>query len=440
MPFTSEFTLRDLAGPIGGVFGAERSLRSRSDEPRAIVHVTNLGDVGQVWSHIPKNGSGKRHRSPIVGTGAGLNEDESILRSRAEALERYCSCVYQKEQFITASAEELGCDAIDLDTIPRCSAAELSHPRCPLVAPNKKAPIRWVRGISLLTGQLVYIPAVMVYLYTGFVSSAERICVQITTGCAVHNSLEQAVISGILEVIERDAIAITWLQKLSLPRIEFEDIPQGLAAHWEAYQRCSQELEYVFFDATTDIGVPIVYGLQISRASARVTTLVSCSASLEPIAAVAKVMNDMAASREAFRVPRPAPDQPEDCEDLFQGASHMARIDRSVAFDFLLDSPERMTLNEMPNLQVSPEREALKAILALLRNNNLTVYAVELSTDEALRAGMRAVRIVIPELQPFSFHYRARYLGHPRLYDASKRMGYAVLAEGQLNRWPQPFA
>ena len=301
MPFTSEFTLRDLAGPIGGVFGAERSLRSRSDEPRAIVHVTNLGDVGQVWSHIPKNGSGKRHRSPIVGTGAGLNEDESILRSRAEALERYCSCVYQKEQFITASAEELGCDAIDLDTIPRCSAAELSHPRCPLVAPNKKAPIRWVRGISLLTGQLVYIPAVMVYLYTGFVSSAERICVQITTGCAVHNSLEQAVISGILEVIERDAIAITWLQKLSLPRIEFEDIPQGLAAHWEAYQRCSQELEYVFFDATTDIGVPIVYGLQISRASARVTTLVSCSASLEPIAAVAKVMNDMAASREAFR-------------------------------------------------------------------------------------------------------------------------------------------
>jgi ribosomal protein S12 methylthiotransferase accessory factor len=69
----------------------------------------------------------------------------------------------------------------------------------------------------------------------------------------------------------------------------------------------------------------------------------------------------------------------------------------------------------------------------------MPVYAVDLSTDEAIRAGFRVVRVLIPSLQPLSFHYRARYLGHPRLYDAPAKMGYAVRAEGELNPWPQAF-
>jgi ribosomal protein S12 methylthiotransferase accessory factor len=435
-----EFSLHDLSGPMYGLFGAELSLRSRSDEPKAITHITNLGDLGQVWPHIPKLENGQHQRSPIAGTGVGLDEQASILPSRAEALERYCSSVYQKEQFVTASADELGREAIDLEAIPRCSEAELSHPRCPLVAPNKKAKYRWIRGLSLLTGQIVYIPAVMVYLYTGFLSRDERICVQISTGCAAHSSLERALISAILEVVERDAIAITWLQKLSLPRIEFDQIPSGLVPHWEAYQRSSKELEYLFFDATTDIGISTVYGLQVSRANDRFRTLVSCSANLDPVVAIAKVMNDMAASREAFRVPRHIPDRPEDCDQLFDGASYMAQTDQARAFEFLLRSLEKKRLSEMASFGIEREREALRVVLAQVQSKGLAVYAIEISTDEALRAGMRVVRVIIPGLQPFSFHYRAQYLGHPRLYQAPKSMGYRALQEEQLNRWPQPFA
>ncbi len=438
--FAPEFNLHQLADPDHGLFGAERSLRSKSDEPAAVLHITNLGDLGQVWDHIPKLDAPPHRHSTLVGTGTGLREQDAILRSRAEALERYCSYVYHKEQFITASSEELGDEALDLAVIPRCSETELSHQRCPLVAPNKKARIRWVRGVSLQTGQLVYLPVTMVYLYTGFVTRDERICVQITTGCAAHTSLERALISGILEVIERDAIAITWLQELSLPRIELQEVAPDLVAHWKAYQQSSSDLEYLFFDATTDVGIPTIYGLQVSQTNDRVATLVSCSASLNPVTAVAKVMNDMAAVREAFRMPRPVPDRAEDCEQLFQGANYMAQRDKSGCFNFLRGSGKARALSELPSLEMKDERKTLASILALLRSKGFTVYAVEISTDEALRAGMRVVRVIIPELQPFSFHYRAQYLGHPRLYNAPKLMGYPVLEESQLNHWPQPFA
>jgi ribosomal protein S12 methylthiotransferase accessory factor len=69
----------------------------------------------------------------------------------------------------------------------------------------------------------------------------------------------------------------------------------------------------------------------------------------------------------------------------------------------------------------------------------MPLYAIDLSTDEAIRHGFRVVRVVIPSLQPLSFHYRARYLGHPRLYRAPSLMGHVAKAEDELNPWPQPF-
>jgi ribosomal protein S12 methylthiotransferase accessory factor len=229
-------------------------------------------------------------------------------------------------------------------------------------------------------------------------------------------------------------------QKLPLPRIEVDCLPPQLAAYWELYQRSSQELEYVMFDATTDIGLPTVYGLQISRTNSRLTTLVSCSSALEPAEAVAKVIRDMAACRIAFRKPKVTPASWNNFTELVHGASFMARAEQSHAFDFLLHSGRERTLSSIFSFCGATETPPLQLVLDQLRRKHLEAYAVDLSTDEALRSGMRVVRVLIPGLQPFSFHYRAQYKGHARLYDAPRRMGYPVHREEQLNEWPQPFA
>jgi ribosomal protein S12 methylthiotransferase accessory factor len=429
--------IHDLVQSHGGLFGHQNYFRAQSDEPRFRIQTIQLGDVSQIWPHIIN----KWHsQTAISGAGAGLEEGEGTLPALAEGVERYCACAYAKEQFISATADELGDDALDLDTVPRCSPTELSRSRCPIVAPDKKTPIRWVRGLSVLDGRPVYIPAVMVYLYAGFASPEERFWFPITTGCAAHTSLERALLSAVLEVIERDAISITWLQQLRLPRIEIDRFSPSLAASWDRYQSSSSELEYAFFDATTDLGVPIIYALQVARANPRLTTLVSCSTALDPADAIVKAMRDMAACRIAFRVPRPAPETVEEFSGIFHGASYMARAEQAPAFEFLLGNGKSRRLSEIAGIEAKDDRQALQTVLDWLRRRRFDVYAVELSTDEALRAAMRVVRVLIPGLQPLSFHYRARFLAHARLYDAPAQMGYPVYGEEQLNHWPQPFA
>ncbi len=68
------------------------------------------------------------------------------------------------------------------------------------------------------------------------------------------------------------------------------------------------------------------------------------------------------------------------------------------------------------------------------------MLAVDLTTDEARQAGATVVRVAVPRLMPLSFVHRARYLGHPRLYEAPRAMGHPVLDEDEITRLPQPFA
>jgi ribosomal protein S12 methylthiotransferase accessory factor len=75
-----------------------------------------------------------------------------------------------------------------------------------------------------------------------------------------------------------------------------------------------------------------------------------------------------------------------------------------------------------------------------LRAQCVDAYAVDLTTDEAVREGLRVVRVVAPQLQPLSFQYRARFLRNARLYKVPQAMGYPPKGEAELNSWPQPFA
>jgi ribosomal protein S12 methylthiotransferase accessory factor len=422
-----------LLQPCGGLFSSTAQFRAQGDEPQLATRFVKLGNVGVARRQA-------RSQLDLSGTGVGLEDRESAPRAFGEALERYCTAMFSDAQFTHAAASELAQDALDLDTIPCCDRSELDHPCCPLVAPDKKQPIRWVQGLSLLDGRSIFIPAVMAYLDAGFITSAERFWLPITTGCAAHGTFERAVVSAILEVIERDAIAITWLQKLRLRRIHIDHCSGILQDYWSRYERSSRDLEYLFLDATTDLGIPTIYGLQIARANHRLRTLVSCATALAPAEAVVAVMREMSAIRTAFRRIPAIPASWDNFGDVFHGAIYMADAQRANAFDFLTESDSEVRLSEMPKLSGVDDAHDLRGIVELLRARGLQAYAVDLSSDEALRCGMRVVRVIIPALQPLSFHYRARYLGTPRLYQLPARLGHPVYKGEQLNYWPQPFA
>jgi ribosomal protein S12 methylthiotransferase accessory factor len=428
---------RGLAQLNRGFVSSAFRIRGREGAAGIVTRVADLGDLSCLVAHR------KRRDGPVQRTyasGTGLDDQEALRLALAEALERYAASIWRPEDFVVASQAELGGAALDLETIARCSARELTRPDCPLIKPDNRAHLRWVRSIALEDGKTVFLPAVCVYLNIGYAFPGERIWWPLSTGCAIHEDYERAVLNAALEVVERDALTIAWLQRLPLPRIEIDSVPPELAAAWTCYQAGLKEIEYLFFDATTDVGTPVVYGVRRARASEWGRMAVACAADLNPARAVAKVIRDLTALSTAFREPRAAPETAEACQGIMDGALYMAQAARESAFDFLTKAPATRPLTKMPNLSQPDDRASLRLILRKLTALGMKAYAVDLTTDETVRAGCRAVRVFIPDLQPLSFHYRARYLGHPRLYKAPGRMGYRAVQEEHLNKWPQPFA
>jgi ribosomal protein S12 methylthiotransferase accessory factor len=448
--------VRDLVCPVGGLVSRVRPVPGSAPYR---IYVAELGDLSAALPQVP-DGFG-----PLDGSGGGTDDGHAATVAVAEALERYSACVYDDRALRWATARELGAEALDLATLPRCSATELAHPACPVTDPDPAARIRWVAGLDLHTGTMTWIPAVLVYLHLPAPVPGERFTLPISTGCAAHPDLAVALTNAACEVIERDALTLTWLQRLALPRLTGTDLdPAGSEPDLDPAAGSTPDLDPAagsepeldsaagpepgldggagmrLFDATTDLGIPTVYGVDVAPAHPTVRTVVACATDLDPGRATAKVRREGAAGRLALEHAPPAPAELDRFGAVSDGAAYMGRPERADAFDFLLHTPRGRAVSELAAPDPADSGAGLRFVLDRLAGAGYRAYAVDLTTDEAARVGMHVVRVVIPGLQPLSFSFRARFLGHPRLYEAPARMGFPAASESDLTPWPQPFA
>ncbi|MCW2140175.1 YcaO-like family protein [Actinoplanes cyaneus] len=428
-------TLQDLVSPLGGLITGVQQLPVEPSNPPLKVFSANLGDVSTVIDTM----CGPDCLGSLDGTGTGVDPEHARMVACAEALERYANSLYADAQLRWATADELtalGEDVLDLDALPRCSATELADPHCPVVPPAKSERMRWIKGMNLRTRELSWVPAVLVYMHIA-AHGAEKITNPISTGAAAHSDPVRAVTGALCEVIERDAISLVWLQELALPRIELDVAGPQLRKFLDLY--ADRDVTVELFDATTDLGIPIVYAVSTAPNHPDCDTVVACAAALDPQVAAAKAISETVSVRIALQGDK-APDDVHDFSGVSDGAIYMGHPSRAPAYDFLLGGSARRRLSEMPNLATGDAAADLRVVLDRLDASGLDSYLVDLSPDEAIRAGMTVVRAVIPGLLPLSFTYRSRFLGSPRLYEAPVRMGYPSRPESELNSWPQPFA
>ncbi|GAB1641478.1 YcaO-like family protein [Krasilnikovia sp. MM14-A1259] len=426
-----------IVGPYGLV-GQVNRLPIQPGEPRFPIYAASLGDIAQVIPNVAESVGPRGARGQVDGAGGDLHAERAARLCVAEALERYSTCVVPEDQLIWATAEELGNDALPIASLPRCTPQELAHPRAMAVDIDAQAPMRWTRGWSLTEHRPLWMPAVQVWMHLAARSRAERHWNPISTGCATHTDLKQALVNAICEVVERDSIALTWYQRLPLPRIEFDEVPATVRPYLDR-SRASQ-VETVFFDATTDLGIPVIYSIDLTPDNPVLGQLVMCNAALNPADSVSKILRESASSRIAMQSSRKVPDTIDEFVSVYHGAAYMGTPQRRPDFSFLLDNARRRRFTDLPNLSSGDADTDLQLLIGRLADAGCDVVAIECTTDEARDVGFRVVRVIIPQLMPLSFTYRARYLAHPRLYTAPAAMGHRVLSAEEINPLPQPFA
>jgi ribosomal protein S12 methylthiotransferase accessory factor len=433
-PATALQALRTFVSPFTGIVHAVDETLAAPDEHRLISIACELADGGPTVG-----GPVERHASSEHPT-----REAAEAASIGEALERYSAAFVPADRLVVNSARLLP-GAVDPARFALFHETQLADPAFPFRPFRPETVLSWVDGFSLPRGRPAYLPAQLVFLGWGRRTSAEEsVGYPTSSGLACGATLEEALLAGLLEQIERDAVMVAWYDRLSLPLLDWSLDP--MLARLDARYFAPTGLRYSAVDLSTFFGIPTVLGVVHGRSGA--LGALGVGAATAPTIAVAW----RKAVAEAFTVQRWVRDHALEHPDavgrpaieIESFAGHMlfyAHPDRAELAAFLDDSPERRDTRDVAPLEGADVLEQIDAACDRLAKRDVSAYAVDVTSPDVGSAGLHVVRVIAPELCQLDVVERARFLGGSRLYEAAHEAGLVArpLTVAELNPDPHPF-
>jgi len=433
--------LHSLSGPFLSVLGPAERLPLRHFSDRSLAaYQCKSAEISRIFNYVRDWDGRELSTSGLYGAACEFDPKEAELKALGEAAERYTSAVLSAEEFKIATADELGDQGFDWKRLPQLSTKELSDPKQMLHPFSPQDSMRWIEAIDMHKRVCVYVPIVLTHLYPRAWTS-ERFIYPISTGTALHPAPWQAMLSAVLEVIERDALSLNWILRRPLRRIQLQ--LRDARFFDEKTWKLLQQDDVLLYEATTDFGIPVVYARRFRAAHPKAANVFGCACSFDVCNAIGKAARESIMIAHALESnAHQVPDDAFECRNIIDGASMMMAPERNAEFAFL-DRAGNVGLDELLDKQpivCGSPRAQFEWVMVKTKQHEQPLYIAEISCDEIKHAGLRAFRAVMPGLMPLSFVHRARFLGSRRLSDMYQYWNLPGTLEERINPWPQPFS
>ncbi|MBQ4845430.1 YcaO-like family protein [Pseudoalteromonas sp. MMG005] len=239
-------------------------------------YVLPLKEISEPYSNVKIFSSGY-HKSPkkvptkISGSdfiqkslGKGVTEEQSKASALCEAIERKNAQYCGNEQYVTKQAKDLPHRYISFDDISPYSDTQYQHfsneshsesrRKQASIPYSHNEAINWQLVWSLTSDEAVYVPSVLCFANTPFHDDIYG--KWNSNGCAAGNNLEEAILQALFELIERDATAIWWYNRLIKPSFDLSRLNPDYLAPLD--QTLREHHDYWVLDLTIDTGVAVM--------------------------------------------------------------------------------------------------------------------------------------------------------------------------------------
>jgi ribosomal protein S12 methylthiotransferase accessory factor len=252
---------------------------------------------------------------------------------------------------------------------------------------------------------MVYVP------YRFYRGTGDSPVVQpISTGLACHGSLAAAALSGLHEVIERDAFTITWQAMLAMPQIRVETLSD---ATYDLVQRFERTGSTVALRTRSLEGPALVF---------------AAAAALDPERAVRSALEELAHTRRysqqiMARMPRLAcdPDYGNVVDQLDHLNLYCDHANVGLA-DFIFASKKRVEFDAIPDLATGDAEKDLATVVNKIQSTGHRVVMVDVTTPDVRDLGLSVVRAIVPGFNPLFMGHPIRATGGARLWEVPRKL------------------
>jgi ribosomal protein S12 methylthiotransferase accessory factor len=191
--------------------------------------------------------------------GTGTTADECEASALMQAIERYCGIFHGDEIRTTRRFVDFPVgDAIPPNDSLLLSDGQYEHglngaAQGRVGRFDPLAETEWSPVWSLRDERFKYLPTGLLYFFHE--ASGDQIGPD-SNGCASGNKFEEAIIQGFLELIERDACAIWWYNRLRRAEIDLDKVGDNYIRDLRAEFAAKGRGLWVL-DVTSDLGIPV---------------------------------------------------------------------------------------------------------------------------------------------------------------------------------------
>jgi len=395
-----------LIGPSGIVEDVKAPYR----DPCNLVHVA--------VALLRSQGTWKGLRATCVGK--GMTEAQARASALGEAVERYSGIFRGDEIRIKATYRELSSKAIHPNVCMNFSARQYQQreERNRRDADFNWVPetfdedreIEWTPVWSLTEEQFKYMATALCYFGYPF-DQRHDFCRPDSNGNAAGACLEEAILQGFLEVVERDSVSLWWYSRARRPRVELASFGERYFEALEELYRILGRKMYVL-DIRADYPIPTFVAVSY-REETEKDLLLGFGAHLEPRIAIGRAlaeMNQFLAEAITEKNPRFFVGEPFDKTFILPDPSAPAKTSRNYT-----------------RLDTEDLREDVRICVQLARQRGMETLVLEQTRSDV---AMPAVKVVVPGMRP----WWARF-APGRLYDSPVAAEWRTvqLTEEQLN-------
>jgi ribosomal protein S12 methylthiotransferase accessory factor len=367
--------------------------------------------------------------------GKGMTEAQARASGLCEALERFSGNFQGDEIRRRASYQQLGAGAIHPNACMLFSAEQYrrrqewnargSHFQHVPELFDEEAQVDWTPVWSLTAREFKYLPTG--YLYYGYpVSRQAHYYYADSNGNAAGNTLEEAILQGFMELVERDSVGLWWYNRLRRPAVDLDSFDEPYIQELRRqYQKLNREVWVL--DLTSDLQIPAFAAISRRTDQAAEHIMLGFGAHFDPRIGVLRALTEVNQFVALWKGIDLTDEEKREDPELWRWlqTATVANQPYLVADD----APPR-TRSDYGQTWSDDVREDVLRCQQIVERQGLEMLVLDQTRPDL---GLPVAKVIVPGIR----HFWARY-APGRLYDVPVKLGWRQqpLAEDQLNLIP----
>lgn len=343
------------------------------------------------------------------GLGVDKEKRKALLTCIGEAVERYCVSYFDEKTAVFARYSGLN-KSLKPNTFDLYSDAQYSTLKNDFANPRKDK-IHWSKLSGVFNKKKrIFWPSSLIYMPF---EKSKAVAEVTSTGVAAHSNKNEAILGGIMEILERDSLMISFLNRLPVRELDISSAKEQVGL----ISKIEKDYQIRIFEIQNEMNFPVYFGIIWNKLhSGNIHFGIGAASCLNTNDAITKTLKECLFTH--FYSKKLLPYKQSRKEKInklhehylyYQGNNFKKIWDLIPIKDVILYTPRRFTLNTFKKRLLSKK---------------LIPYYIDVTTDDMKSLGLYVVRVVIPKAVDLSRSFNLQRLGAKRLKEVPVLLGY----------------